>query len=72
MESDNTSSYLRGVRGDDDVAHHSQLAASTQSIPGHSRDYGLGYLRDLCPVAAEVVLVALRVSHRGPTDDDGR
>ena len=44
---------LRGVGGDDDVAHHRQLAAAAEREAGDRGDHRLAHLADRLPVAAD-------------------
>ncbi len=46
----------RGVGGDDDVAHHRDLAAAAKRKPGDRRDHRLPALRDPLPAAGDEVL----------------
>lgn len=76
---------LGGLGGDDDVAHHGELAAAAQGVPGDRGDDGLGDAGDVGPVLEHVGHVGvdegvgghlLDVSPRregllGARDDDG-
>jgi hypothetical protein len=46
---------LRVVGGDDEVAHHGQLATAAEREPAHGRDHRFADLPDGFPVARDVV-----------------
>ena len=52
---------LGGVGGDDEVAHHGELAAAAEREAGDRRDRRLAAARDAVPGRDEVLLVGLHV-----------